>query len=187
MKKILITENQFKSLIDESTIKPIIAYHGTNNKIDKFVTDFVGGKNEMGQEGPGIYFTTKEDDAYQYGNYVHKVLLKPRKLLSDKTKRGITVNDIVKLIKMNKNWQMNAMDWAENPMVGLKLSIDAILDEVNAKDIITQIYIEYYRYEPIDYVNNATKIGVDGIIVQKEWGANHIIVYNPNIIEIIND
>ena len=79
MKKILITENQFKSLIDESTIKPIIAYHGTNNKIDKFVTDFVGGQNAMDQEGPGIYFTTKEDDAYQYGNYVHKVLLKPRK------------------------------------------------------------------------------------------------------------
>ena len=82
---------------------------------------------------------------------------------------------------------MNAMDWDENPMVGLKLSINAILEEVNAKDIITQIYIEYYRNEPIDYVNNATKIGVDGIIVQKEWGANHIIVYNPNIIETIND
>ena len=44
---------------------------------------------------------------------------------------------------------------------------------------------EYLRLG--NYVNNATKIGVDGIIVQKEWGANHIIVYNPNIIETIND
>ena len=65
MKKILITENQFNSLIDEATIKPIIAYHGTNNKIDKFVTDFVGGQNAMDQEGPGIYFTTKGKRFYK--------------------------------------------------------------------------------------------------------------------------
>ena len=90
----------------------------------------------------------------------------------------------MKLIKMKGDWQDDAMNWDENPMVGLRMSIDAIFDQDNAKDIITQVYIEYYRYNPIDYVNNAAALGFDGIIVTKKWDANHIIVYNPNIIQI---
>lgn len=185
MKKVFITEKQFKSLINEAPINNIVAYHGSPNKIDKFINDFVGGKEAIDQEGPGIYFTTDEQDASQYGENIYKVTLKPRKLLSDKSLKGITRNDVMKLIKMKGDWKDDAMNWDENPMVGLRMSIDAIFDQNNAKDIITQVYIEYYRYNPIDYVNNAAALGFDGIMLSKDWGAQHIIVYNPNIIEVI--
>lgn len=185
MRKIYITETQLKNLMTEMA-KPnsIVAYHGSNSEINSFVTDFVGGSEAIDHEGPGIYFTTDKEDAGSYGQYIYQVTLTPRKLLSDQNRKGITVNDAIKLIKMAQGWEDDAMNWDENPSKGLKISLQSIFDEDNAKDIITQIYVEYYRSNPKEFVNNAAKLGFDGIIVTKDWDASHIIVYNPSIIHI---
>lgn len=185
MKKIYITENQLKNLMIEMTNpNGIVAYHGSKSEISSFVTDFVGGKDADDHEGPGIYFSTDEEDAGHYGQNIYKVTLNPRKLLSDQTKKGISVSDATKLIKMARHWKEDAMNWDENPIRGLNVSLRSIFEETNAKDIITQIYIEYYQSYPKDFVDNAAKLGFDGIMVHKDWGATHIIVYNPNIIEL---
>ena len=59
-------------------------YHGSPNKIAKFTDDFVGRKEATDLNGPGIYFTTSENEARGYagtGGYVYKVKLHVDKLL----------------------------------------------------------------------------------------------------------
>ena len=109
--------------------------------------------------------------------------------MSDKTKKGITKTEIIKLIKMKPDWEMNAYDWDENLYRGLNYSVNEIMDQPSAKDIITQVYIDYYYHEPKLFVENAAKLGVDGIIHTNLWGGGgqsiHYIIYNPNIINIL--
>jgi hypothetical protein len=155
-----------------------------------FQNDFVGGDKAIDAQGPGTYFTDNKDDASHYGKFLYTVRLTPNKILSDRNKRGISPGLILKLIKMKPDWEMNAYDWDENLNRGLKLSVDAILDNDNAKDIITQVYIEYYQHIPIQYVKNCVKVGVDGISHVNLWGdgvttSQHYIIYNPQILHIL--
>lgn len=167
----------------------ITVYHGSNTKITNFVTDFVGGNNATDQEGPGIYFTTSLDNANRYGEYVHKVILKPRKLLSEKP-RGGTSAELLKLAKMAPDWEDTAMNWSENPQVGIVKAVnDAIQYNDNEKDRFLQIWIDFYRNHPVEYVKNCVKLGYDGIVVDRQSlfendPIKHYIIYNPSIIEI---
>lgn len=183
--RVIITEEQLNHLINEQSTTEIIAYHGSNARINAFVTDFISGPKSNDSEGPGIYFTTSKEEAMQYGSVLYTVKLSPRILLSSDNKRGVTRASIMKLIKMYPDWKMDAYDWDENAYVGLKKSLDAIFDHDNAKDIITQVYINHYNHKPKEYVSNATALGYDGIIVSTDWGSKMIIVYNPKIIEIL--
>lgn len=184
--KIIITEKQYNQIIGNE----IIAYHGSNKLFNTFTTEFVGAEKAVDAMGPGIYLTdNKEEDAARYGEYVYTVKISPNKLLSDKTKKGITRSEIIKLIKMKPDWEMNAYDWDENLIRGLNYSVNEIMNQDSAKDIITQVYIEYYLHMPKLFVNNAAKLGIDGIIHTNIWGgggqSTHYIIYNPNVLNIV--
>jgi hypothetical protein len=195
---ILITEQQLNNIINNN-VEPIneninkigiTAYHGSNSEIDVFKNDFVGGQEAIDAQGPGVYFTNNRYDAEHFGKYLYTVSINTNKILSDRNKKGITPKLIIDLIKLKKDWEMNAYDWDENLNRGLKKSVEAILDNDNAKDIITQVYIEYYSSQPLLYVQNCVKIGIDGISHVNVWGdgvttSQHYIMYNPNVINII--
>lgn len=188
--KLIITENQFNQLLNEN-INDIIVYHGTNHKIDKFTDDFVGGEQAIDANGPGIYFSDTEFDSEHFGNIMYTVRLNSNKFITDKNKKGITPSIAIKLIKLNDNWEINAQDWHENPNVGLNIFLRELFkNNDNGKDILLEIYGDYYRYAPIKFVRNCTLLGIDGIKLTNLWGgggsSEHYVVYNPNIIEIIN-
>ena len=159
-------------------------YHGSENKIDKFVDDFVGAENATDQEGPGIYFTTSLDDARAYGKYIHSAILRPRKLIDESSHQDVDVDELVELVKTAPDWEMHAQDWAEDPEAGIYAAVDsAIQYNENEKDLFQQIWYDFFRYNPVEYVRGMVKLGYDGQLIQKENGRQHIIVYNPNIIE----
>lgn len=182
-----------KSLLRESLLPESIkngeyhVFHGSPTKITKFVDEFVGGKEAIDQEGPGIYFTTSEEEAYGYGENVYSVTLTPR-LLFDETPtnpqklRGL----ITKLAKMAPDWEESAQNYNENPSRGLIDFVESTLNyNDNEKDCMLQVWIDFYRNDTVDYVRNCVKLGIDGIIVQKEYkNAKHVIVYNPSIITV---
>lgn len=164
-----------------------IAYHGSPYKIKKFMDEFVGSEKATDQEGPGIYFTTSFDDAAGYGEYVYKVKLSPRKLLDLSEDKKIPKHILIKLIKMKSDWEMNAQDWAENPDIGAKKAVEDAYDyNDNEKDVFLQIWIDFYRYQPLEFVRNMVKLGYDGILIPKEKGRAHIVVYNPAIIQLMD-
>lgn len=174
-----------ENFVSETKQSPIIAYHGSPKRILKFVDEFVGGEKAADQEGPGIYFTSSFDNAGHYGEYVHKVTLTPRKLLSTKPSSNKLAGLIEKMVMMASDWEMHAQDYNENPKIGLRKFIQSTIEYNDTeKDVLQQIWYDFYRYAPVDFVRNMVKIGIDGIMVPKENGGIHYIIYNPSIINI---
>lgn len=171
---------------DETENDGILVYHGSNTNFNTFLTDFIGGESATDQEGPGVYFTTSREDAEHYGKYIYTIKLRPNRILSDNPKDTVSRKDMEKLIKMAEDWEMHAYDWDENLRIGLKMSVDAVMSEETPKDVITQVWFEYYRYQPVKYAKNAVSLGYDGISVNRDEGVIHYIIYNPQIISIVN-
>ena len=167
----------------------ITVYHGTDKEITSFVDDFVGGKNATDQEGPGIYFTTSKENAYRYGKNLYEAILRPRKLLTE-SPRGGNIPELMKLAKQAPNWGDTAMNWHENPSKGIVEAIQSAFKyNDNEKDRFLQIWIDFYRDSPLDYVRNCVKMGYDGIVVDRESiyinePIKHYIIYNPQIIQV---
>lgn len=185
-----IIKKVVRSILKESANQGITAYHSTNHEISKFVDDFIGGKNAIDAKGPGIYFTDRNDSTL-YGGIVYTVNLNSNRFLTDKSTKGLTPALAIQLIKLNKDWQMNASDWDENPNVGLNMFIrETFKRNKTAADRLLNIWGDFYRYNPKEFARNCVQIGIDGINVTNEWGGGgsdeHYIVYNPAIIEILN-
>lgn len=183
----------YEQLVTDAAIKPIIAYHGTTYKITSFVDDFVGGKDALDQEGPGIYFTTSLDNAQRYGENVYKVELTPKKPVSTKNNTNAPLKEIEWLILQAPEWEDNAMNWHENPKIGYKKAAqDAIQYNENPHQQFLQVWIDFYKYNPVNYVRNMVKLGYDSIIIggkdsiiTGESDITHIVVLNPQIIKTL--
>jgi hypothetical protein len=182
-----------KKLLKESLLPESInggeykVFHGSPTKINKFTDDFVGGKEALDQEGPGIYFTTSEEEAHRYGENVYNVILTPRILFDQVKINKIKLRPIIKkLAMMAEDWEGTAQNWDENPIIGIREFVESCLDyNDNEKDCILQVWVDFYRYNPVEYVRNCVTLGIDGIIVDKDYqGIKHIIVYNPTIIKL---
>lgn len=179
----------FESILNNNNIW----YHGSPIKINKFTDDFVGGKEAKDQEGPGIYFTSSQKNARSYGGYLYEVKLTPKKLVSTKDGDNVPTKEIEWLIKQAPNWKEIAQNWDENPNIALKTIIkDFIQYNDNPHQQFQQVWIDFYRDTPIDYVRNMTKLGYDAImindlssIISNEDSITHIIVLNPSIIQFI--
>lgn len=180
--------------IQEITKGDFILYHGSPHKIAKFTDEFVGRKDATDQNGPGIYFTTSYDEATQYagdGGYVYQVKLHVDKLLESKEVSEAYLNKlkpkVSKLIKMAPDWKSSAEDFGYgNAAKGLQVMVnDFVQYNDNEKDVFLQVWIDVYRHEPVQYVRNMVKLGYDGVIVTSDitQGGDHIILYNPALIE----
>lgn len=169
-------------------------YHGSPTEIQTFSDEFVGGRDATDQEGPGIYFTTnhKEATGYAEGGYVYTVRITPRRLFDESNARNIKRSLMEKLVFLSSDWKSTGSDWSENPRVGIKMLIDSAYEHNDTeKDLLQQIWIEAYRYDGVNFVRNCVKVGIDGLIVNREAGImfernndKHIIIYNPDIIEV---
>ncbi len=170
-------------------LKSSTYYHGSTHRIEKFMDDFVGGKDANDQEGPGIYFTSDIDDALAIGHLIYEVELKPRALM---TKEVVNVNKavsraiLVKLAKAAPDWRTHAENWSENPRQGILDCIEAALSSnESVADVFQQMCVEFYRNEPVDYVRNVVKLTeYDGTVKDFPDGTQHVIVLNPQIIHL---
>lgn len=178
---------KFKTFFESIDIE---AYHGSPTEIKKFTDDFVG--EGVDQEGPGIYFTTNEEDAAGYarkseGNgKIYHVRLEMNKLIP--TKGKVKESEINSMIEWAPNYEEKLMDWGhEDLQSNLRAFKDSLKRQATPKDVFLSLWYDLYRYTPIDYVRNMVLLGYDGLIVQKEFmNVKHIIVYNPKVIKLLD-
>ena len=176
----------FKTFFESDQIEEW--YHGTPHNIERFIDDFVGTGTD--QEGPGIYFTSNEEDAAGYarkGNDPHmfKVSLNFKKLVPLKGK--IPVNECIQLLKWAEDYENKLLNWgSENQNENLKAQKQSLLKEQTPHQAFQSIFVDYYRYSPIEFVRGMVTLGYDGVIVPRGFmNVKHAIVYNPKIIEVI--
>ena len=167
-------------------------YHGTTHKIANFSNEFVGGKEANDQEGPGIYFTSSWNNARSYGPYVYTVKLKESQAIS--TELGSApAKQIEWLIKNAPNWEDTVQNFDENVSVGLRKAVKSILEyEDTPHKQFQQVWVDFYRYRPVDYVKNMVKLGYDIVYIKNlesmiagEKNITHAIVLNPAIIQVV--
>ena len=176
------------------------AYHGTPASFSKF--DIGKSGDGYDQEGPGLYFSNDKDDAAKYmekGKLFH-VYLNFNKTVP--LEGEVNVEEIKKLIlwtmdleneeqlenvDMDKFYESSLSDYGEDSFSAFIEAVNNILEYTNGPhDAFQQIWIDYYRYNPTKYLNNMIKLGYDGVIIPKEEGRVHYVVFNTNIIEILS-
>jgi hypothetical protein len=165
------------------------AFHGSETKFANFSDEFVGAEEANDQEGPGIYFTSDLSEAEKYGGNLYSVTLTPRLMLDDSPTNPRKLRGLLtKLVRMAPNWKETAQNYDENPMRGLTEFIETTFDyNEKEKDCLLQVWIDFYRYNPVDYVRNCTELGIDGIQVKdtRYRDSVHYIIYNPSIISLV--
>jgi len=185
--------DEFSDILDMSQDKPtkqrsgiIKAYHGTPNKITNFSDEFVGGADANDQEGPGIYFTTKREEAIKYAGksgFIYDVNLKTNNLLSDEKTHDLDylTEPITKLIKMSPNWKQVAKSFDE----GLDDMIAKYVHRTESeKEAFVGLYSDVYKGNAVAYVRNMSKLGYDGVYLPASDGGAHIVIYNPSLITV---
>lgn len=168
-------------------------FHGSQHKISKFTDEFVGGKEAHDQQGPGIYFTSSWKNARSYGPYVYTVKLKPRKAVSTQDGKNAPIKEIEWLLKQAPNWEMHAENFNENPNIGVKIAAKNFIQyNENPHQQFLQVWIDFYKNNPVDYVRNMVKLGYDIIyitglesMISGEENITHAVVLNPSIIEFV--
>lgn len=164
-------------------------YHGSPKKIDNFVDEFVGGEEANDQEGPGIYFSSNKKDAGHFGEYVHAVELSPSGIVSAEEGTEADRDELLALMRQAEDWEMKAQDWNEDPELGLELAVDSFMRYNHSQhQQFLQVWYDFFRYEPVNYVREMAKLGYDMIKIDKgvHEGEHiyHAIVLNPSIIEL---
>lgn len=181
-------KNLIKTLLREEINNVNTYYHGSEGKIDRFVDDFVGGKEAVDQEGPGIYFTNQKEETNYYGQYVYTVEINTDKFIKESPNNKANITKMItKLVKMVPDWESEAQNYDENPSIGLRRFIESTLRyNNNTKECLLQIWISFYKNNPKEFVKNCVSLGINGIIINK-GNFKHLVVYNPAIIRIKND
>lgn len=159
-------------------------YHGSDHKIEKFSDEFVG--NGIDRDGPGIYVTSKKEYAQYFGEYVYEMdfdVDNAHMISRDKKPLRKHVYD---LILMAEEWQDKAMNWDINPKRGVNLFVEQMeaIDNSEAESF-EQIWYDFYRYQPIQYLRNMVKLGYD-YVPAKDQGDHIFIILNPALLNITN-
>lgn len=206
----------FKSLIEAINAKDITWYHGSSRRNKDFVRaiEYVGRGAD--QEGPGIYFSSNDEDAASYANkhgagggVLYTVKLNFNKMLPLKGK--VKKSDVIKMVEMAKednlesfntylsNWGYDESDpttyktaynEAINSMIhsGVrKLDVTSNVESDSPVEVFKNVWWEFYKHNPTLFCKNMASLGYDGFIVPKSFmGVKHAIVFNPKIIKVID-
>ena len=157
----------------------------------RFDKSVLGSGND--QEGVGFYFTNNKGEAGQYAhpngiiitaNFKGNLIDKNTPLDSDKA---------IELINMSPVLEDALQDWGFDPPYVTKEHAmeelqSSMINEDDTKDTFLQIWYDLYHRGGHDalFVDNMAKIGYDGLLIEKENGVRHIIVYDPDALEILN-
>ena len=168
-------------------------YHGSSTIIKDFSDEFVGGKEANDQEGPGIYFTTSLKNAMSYGENIYTVELNIKKSVSTQDNKNASLKEIEWLIKQAPHWKEDAQNYHENPMIGYKVAAKGAIEyNDNPHEQFQQVWIDFYRNNPVEYIRNMVRLGYDSIIIEGlnsmisgEENLTHIVVLNPSIIKVL--
>jgi hypothetical protein len=165
-------------------------YHGRSVDNDTFSLNYVGGEESTDQEGPGFYFTNNLQNAkgYAYPNgIVLKCKVDYKKLIikGDVSETQTSKKIVIDLINNSPNKDSALENFDEDPKVAMIKAVNVYLKYTAAYDSYQIIARDFYRYNAKEYLQVLSKY-YDAQLTKHDNTTYHLIVYNPNIITIID-
>jgi hypothetical protein len=166
-------------------MKPKFWYQGRSVNSDVFDYKFIDRKG-LRQDGAGFYFTDDIKDASRYakGGIILKCEIHARKTLKGKK---VNPAHLVRMLNLAPNLKATLADWDEDPKVALTTAFDNYMAySDNDIEAFQSVWADFYNGYDEEYLKNMVKLGYDATEPLTEWdGVNHLIVFNPKIITVI--
>jgi hypothetical protein len=185
--KHILLENEWPSIIlnDRYTW-----YHGRTVDSETFSYDYVGGNDAIDQEGPGFYFTNNFENANRYAlsnGIVLKCKINYKKLIIKSSTSNTLASKkiIVDLINSSPEKDYVLENFDENPKKAFITAVNVYLQNKYACDAYQTIANDFYKSDSKIYLQTLSKY-YDGQLTPLTDNVTHLIVYNPNIITVID-
>lgn len=94
--------NSVSKVVDENG-EPLVVYHGTNNKWNILDTEMFGKNTDEGYYGKGLYLSSVENKAAQYGN-IMKLFVNIKNPLRAGTDPNISMKEAIKNVELAENF-----------------------------------------------------------------------------------
>lgn len=170
--------------LTEILLEDTIWYHGSSKPVDKFLYSMIGVNSERitNYHGYGIYFISDINRAKSYGEVVTKVSIDDSADIMEGSVKPLQLKKIYnQLLKENVQLRDNDTQWYNNPTYG-EYSVLTDIEEFN--EYLVRAYKEFKSSK--DVSDFYIRAGVDGMQVTNDVGDNILVVFNEDIITIIN-
>ena len=149
------------------------------------------GTKQLGKElgsslsnGPGIYFTSNEQDAKYYGSNITKLVLNNANILT-KDSRKLNAKQIEKILnsidKEKIEFAVSNLD--ENYNIGKRMLLKMIMNEPDPVEQLMNIWSSvFYHQNPNMFMEVMKNNGIDGIAKTKE-DATYYVIYNKEVLQ----
>jgi len=174
-------------------------FHGSPKKFDKFSAEFCGKTTGHEQYGSGFYFTTDRDEARGYAGengYVFEVALSLSSTMivpfsnseEDKGNDPLTSKQIEDMIVHAPESRDSLWNYGDIDYVGYESVLNSAVKSycgMNPLSAMNALGNDFYRDQEAEVLKNIKKfIGVDSILIEKNRGVKHIVVFDPVDISI---
>jgi lysozyme len=138
-------------------------FHGSNSPIETFSFDYLGKGND--QLGPGVYFTSSQENAKQYGSHVRQVDLHLKRPMMPYVKTPVKlIKAILGGIPPDVWASQDSTDWDEDPKKALLKVATAMQQENCIQAVAGAALFTYYKTHPKALMDAVSKV-YDGFIV----------------------
>jgi len=183
--------SQFMKSESDKARNNAVWWHGDTSKRTSFhgqIMDRPSGDSRNAL-GPGIYFTTNFNQAVGYsgpGGWVYGAKINSDRFFDDNTKPTAEFlrRLINKLPKEKRN--IGLSNWDENPDRALSLAAKAYAGEPTMLAAVVAVRNDFFN-DSNEWTSAMVKCGYDGFIHHLGLGTTHLMVYNPDVIQITSE
>jgi hypothetical protein len=170
--------------LTEILLEDSIWYHGSSKPVDKFLYSLIGVNSERitNYHGYGIYFISDINRAKSYGDVVTKVSIDSSADIMQGSVKPLQLKKIYnQLVKENVQLRDGDTQWYNSPTYG---EYSVLTDVEEFYEFLLRAYKEFSNIKDVsDFLMRA---GIDGMQVTNDVGDNILVIFNEDVISIID-
>lgn len=164
-------------------------FRGDTQPID--IEDFDPDHNKEYRGGPGIYFSTKEENAKTFGDNLTKKTLENANILTA-NHRPLSRGKISKILSSvdKETLELAASNFDENFQQGKAILIQEIVNNPNPIEQLMSIWADVFNHRDAAlFMALMVKNGIDGIAIDRPDKIDsskddmHYVIYNKNVLK----
>jgi hypothetical protein len=143
--------------------------------------------SSLNEQGPGIYFTSKFDEAMSYGPIVVAMTLKKTaNIIKPTTKPSLKVlSDMLgNASEEDRELFLSNFDYRGDGRVDVRKALTGYVTRPDSLlDAVLMLGNDIFRDDSAGYVRAVRDAGLDGAVVPRSYGVTHLVLWNPKVVD----